>query len=57
MVRLPTTSGNGWLFSGKAAQSAVALLLHWRDVIVGLNKGLGDIVGPGAPGIIFTFEQ
>ena len=63
VVRLPSASGRGWVWSGEAAQEAVAQILAWREeVLQGLGgtagpSGPGVTAGPGAPGVILSFEQ
>ena len=62
VVRLPSASGRGWVWSSEAAQDAVAQILAWREEVLGLGgtawpSGPGVTAGPGAPGVILSFEQ
>ena len=47
VVRLPSASGKGWVWSGEAARDAVAQILAWREEVL----GLGGTAGPSGPGV------
>ena len=64
VVRMPTPSGQGWVWSGKAAEDEVVQVLEWRDVeFAELDAGLGAAAGPaagatsGRPGVVLPFKQ